>query len=60
MLALTLREGEWIDIGDEIAIQYVRTKGHNAIRIGITAPKSVVILRREVSKRAEKKGTKNV
>lgn len=48
MLILTRRIGERIFINDtEIKIQILEVKG-NQVRIGIDAPKEVVILREEV------------
>ena len=47
MLVLSRKESETIRIGDDITITIVRG-GHN-VRIGIDAPKGVVILRGELS-----------
>lgn len=51
MLVLTRRLNESILIGDNIEIQIVQVKGSGdqaVIRIGITAPRSVTVLRKEV------------
>ena len=47
MLILTRKMGESIVIGDDIIIKIVET-GKNSIRIGIDAPRDVVVLRQEV------------
>ncbi|WP_141432915.1 carbon storage regulator CsrA [Bacillus sp. 03113] len=47
MLVLTRRPGEVIKIGDDIEIMVVATKG-DQVKIGIKAPKTVEILRKEV------------
>jgi carbon storage regulator len=49
MLVLTRREGESIHIGDEITLTILETKGQQ-VRIGVAAPKDVLILREEVAK----------
>ena len=54
MLVLSAREGEPIHIGDDIVIQILRRRGKSeSSRIGIQAPKNVVILRDKVKKRME-------
>lgn len=47
MLALTRRVGQSIIIGENIEITIVEVKG-DQVRIGINAPKSVKILRKEI------------
>lgn len=47
MLILTRADGEALRIGDDIVIQVISTDGGTA-RIGITAPKEVVVLRGEL------------
>ncbi len=47
MLILTRKIGESIIIGDDIIIKVVET-GKNSIRIGIDAPKEVIVLRQEI------------
>ena len=44
MLILTRRVGETIHIGDNISVTVVEVNG-NQVRIGIAAPKDVVIMR---------------
>ncbi len=53
MLILTRKEGESINIGDNIVIKVVET-GKNSIRIGIDAPKDVTVLRQEVFESIQK------
>ena len=50
MLILTRRAGEKIMIGDEVAVMVLGVKG-GQIRIGINAPKSVIIHREELHER---------
>ncbi len=47
MLILTRKPGEVICIGDEIFITVVEIKG-NQIRIGVDAPRSVRVFRKEI------------
>ncbi|MCM3360942.1 carbon storage regulator CsrA [Niallia sp. Sow4_A1] len=47
MLVLTRKKGEVIKIGDDIEITIVASKGEQ-VKIGISAPKSVEIYRKEV------------
>ncbi len=47
MLLLTRKQGERIQIGDDIVITVVRTKG-KAVRLGIQAPSHVPVLRGEI------------
>lgn len=47
MLILARKKGESIIIGDNIEISIVETKG-DSIKIGIEAPRSVKVYRREV------------
>ena len=58
MLVLTRRRDEKIMIGDEIEITVVDI-GSDKVRLGINAPKSVPVHRREVyeSKQRERAGT---
>lgn len=46
MLALTVREGDYVTIGDEIVVQVLKT-GEN-FRIAIDAPRSMAIERAKV------------
>ncbi len=51
MLVLTRRVNETIMIGEEIAITVVSVQGHGPhaqVRLGITAPREMTVLRREV------------
>ena len=47
MLVLTRRVGEEIIIGDSIRVSVIGVKGSN-VRIGVTAPASVKVDRKEV------------
>ncbi len=47
MLVLSRKPGEQVYIGDNITITVVEIKG-NRIRLGITAPESVSVLRAEL------------
>lgn len=47
MLILSRRAGESLTIGDEITITVVGVNG-NQIRLGITAPREVRVLREEI------------
>lgn len=50
MLILTRRTNEVINIGDDIRITVLQISG-GQVRIGIDAPKDVIILREELTKR---------
>ncbi len=50
MLILTRRPAETLRIGEDIAVTVLGIKG-NQVRIGITAPSSVNILREELVRR---------
>ena len=57
MLVLSRRLNEIIDIGDEVAIQVVDIRG-DKVRLGIHAPKSWPVNRREITEEIERqKGT---
>ena len=47
MLLLSRRTGETIQIGDDISVTVLSVKG-NQLRIGITAPDDVKIIREEL------------
>ena len=47
MLLLTRRTGETIQIGDDITVTVLQVNG-NQVRIGITAPEDVKIMRQEL------------
>lgn len=50
MLVLTRKSGEAINIGDEITITVLEIRG-NQVRLGIEAPLTVVIQRKELYER---------
>jgi carbon storage regulator len=52
MLVLTRKTGESINIGDDIKISIMEIKGRS-VRIGIEAPRSMVIHREEVYKKIQ-------
>lgn len=59
MLVLSRHKNEIIDIGPNVSITVVEIRG-DKVRIGIDAPKDVVVHRREVTeaiKRAKSEGT---
>lgn len=49
MLVLTRRVGESITIGDDVVVTVVAASG-GQVRVGITAPRSVQVLREEIHK----------
>jgi carbon storage regulator len=49
MLILTRRPGESLTIGDDVVVTVVGVSG-NQIRLGITAPQEVRVLRAEIHK----------
>ena len=49
MLVLTRRPGESITIGDDITVTVISTGG-GQVRLGITAPRSIQVLREEIYK----------
>ncbi len=52
MLILTRRVGESLMIGDDVTITVLGVKG-NQVRIGVDAPKEVVVHREEILNRIE-------
>lgn len=50
MLILTRRHGESVRIGDDITVTVIELTG-NQIRLGIAAPRDVLILREELTER---------
>jgi carbon storage regulator len=55
MLVLSRKPGEEVVIGDHIRLTVVAIRG-NRVRLGVTAPPSVLIQRAECSKEAEDLG----
>jgi carbon storage regulator len=47
MLVLTRKKGESIMIGDQIELVVLGTEG-DSVRLGITAPKSIEVFRKEI------------
>ena len=58
MLILTRRIGESLLIGDAIRVVVLEMRG-NQVRLGITAPPEVVVLREEVCKRVQEQNVKS-
>ncbi len=52
MLILTRKPGESIQIGDEISVTVLMVKG-NQVRIGINAPRDIIVVRDELLKKGE-------
>lgn len=52
MLILTRKPGESIQIGDEISVTVLMVKG-NQVRIGINAPRNIIVVRDELLKKGE-------
>lgn len=55
MLVLTRRVDEIVKIGDDIEIMVVKIDGRGQVKLGITAPKDVVVDRLEVYERRHSK-----
>lgn len=55
MLILTRRPGETIKIGSTVAVTVLAVNG-NQVRIGISAPKNIVVDREEISERRARDG----
>ena len=53
MLVLTRRAGDAILLGDDIEISIIEMQG-DKVKIGINAPKSVAVLRKELKEEAAK------
>lgn len=52
MLTITRQRGERIMIGDDVVIEIVEVTG-NTVRVGISAPRDVVIYREELWERVK-------
>lgn len=52
MLILTRRVGETLMIGDEVTVTVLGVKG-NQVRIGVNAPKDVIVHREEIYRKIE-------
>lgn len=60
MLTLTVKEGQYIKIGDNIFVKYSNNVKTNSISLSIEAPKEIPITRSEVYERSlEEKAKKN-
>jgi len=59
MLLLSRNRGESIRIGDDIKVTILEIQG-NQVRIGIDAPKNVVVNREEIHQRILQEKTANV
>ncbi len=53
MLILTRRVGETVMIGDDVTVTVLGVKG-NQVRVGINAPKNVIVDREEIHERRMK------
>lgn len=60
MLILTRRVGEAINIGDDVIVTVMAVNG-SQVRIGIQAPKAMIVDREEIAerRRAEREGTRH-
>ena len=57
MLILTRRIGERLKIGDDVTLTVLNLNGRQ-VRLGIAAPKSVAVHRKEVFERIQHEGPK--
>lgn len=55
MLILSRRPGEVLNIGDNVRVEVLGIKG-NQVRLGIHAPKEIVVDREEISERKKQAG----
>ena len=53
MLILTRRIGETIRVGDDISVTVVQVNG-NQVRLGIQAPRNIVVDREEIAERKKR------
>lgn len=51
MLVLSRRRGERIEIGDDVVITVLRTRGKNTVVLGVQAPDGTKVIRTEVRER---------
>ena len=59
MLILTRRVNESLRVGDDVTVTVVAVKG-NQVRIGINAPKDVVVHREEIYDRVQAEKTQQL
>ena len=52
MLVLSRKQGQWIDIGLDVKIVVVAIRG-DKVKLGIDAPRSVPVHRREIRERMD-------
>ena len=57
MLVLTRREGESLKIGDDIIVTVTKIRNEQ-VRVGVTAPSGVAVLREEIASDNDKAGEK--
>ena len=58
MLVLSRYRDEWIMVGEDVEIKIVDIRG-NKVRLGITAPKSIPVHRKEVYDAIHREKAKN-
>lgn len=59
MLVLTRRKDESIMVGEDVQVTIVDIRG-NVVRLGITAPRSIVVHRREVYTAIRRRRTEKI
>ena len=52
MLVLTLKEGDYLLIGDDIKVYFEHKISRNTLDVAIIAPKNILILRGKIRERA--------